>query len=220
MNEMGMCAYHSERAAVDRCANCGASVCAECRTEAAGQSICRRCDEAIRARIASELDSSTSSSGNPASATAAAAAAPLTEAAEGFPTGPVSNTPPPVGSAASAPPGYAVAPAPLTAGRIALGIALGLIVGLVSLVVWVLLVHAIPFNLSLFAIAMGWLIGFAVVKGCGQGGTVPAAIGGVLSLLFIVPGSLLTSGAWWFIVFCVGFGVYEGYSVPRRAGGQ
>lgn len=48
------CAYHPDRPAVAECAQCGQPICPDCAQTVAGKTVCTRCVESIRARVASE----------------------------------------------------------------------------------------------------------------------------------------------------------------------
>ncbi len=188
------CAYHPGRAAEAVCAECARPICAECRQTVADKTVCASCVAAIRARVAAEMTPPAPAVGVVNSWSPAAA--------------------PPVGTVFPA----AVGERP-SIPRLIAGAALGLLLGIVGVAVWVLAVALIKFDISLFAVGVGWLAGFGVVKGCGRGGAVPAIIGAVIALIATLSGAfLLTNGhPGLFQWFCVAVGVYEGYVVPRRA---
>ena len=121
-------------------------------------------------------------------------------------------------TAPAAPVAAAAISGPPSALRLLAGFALGAVLGLVGVVLWVLGVALFKgFNISLFAIGVGWLAGFGVLKGCGRGGIVPAILGAVLALAATLLGSYVTTGGFgWFTWLCVAIGVYEGYIQPRR----
>jgi len=187
------CAYHPGRAANAVCAECARPICDECRQTVADKTVCASCVAAIRARVAAEMTPPVS----------AAVVNPWSPSA----TAPLAGTVVPMeGGRPSIP-------------RLIAGAALGLLLGIVGVVVWVLAVGLIKTDISLFAVGVGWLAGFGVVKGCGRGGAVPAIIGAVIALIATLSGAfLLTKGhPGLFQWFCVAVGVYEGYVVPRRA---
>lgn len=184
------CAYHPNRPASDWCSQCDQPICAECRTQVAGKVVCRTCVEAIRSRISAEQ------------AAATTVAAPM----------------------------Y-VAPArtePVSGGRILLGILAGAGAGLLGTILWLVLGYFLPFNLSLFAVAIGWAVGQVIVRVGRTGGMAPAVAGGLISLVFIGIGLLLQGyildfakvglQGQIFVLFCLGFGVWEGFNIPMRSG--
>jgi len=186
------CAYHPGRAAHAVCAECARPLCDECRQTVADKTVCAQCVAAIRARVAAEMTPPVPAVVNPWSPSA---------------TAPLAGTVVPMeGGRPSVP-------------RLMAGAALGLLLGAVGVVVWVLAVALIKFDISLFAGGVGWLAGFGVVKGCGRGGAVPAIIGAAVALLATASGAFLVTNGHpgFFQLFCVAFGVYEGYVVPRRA---
>jgi hypothetical protein len=197
------CAYHPGRAAEAVCTQCARPICGECRKTVADKTVCAACVAAIRARVSAEMATPVSSAAPP-------------------PVG-VVNAWAPAGTDRVAPPVVGATP-PTGAGRLSVlraiaGVALGLLLSVVGVAAWLLLVSLIKFDISLFAIGVGWLAGFGVVKGCGRGGTIPAIIGAVIALAATLSGAyLLTNGNLGFFQwFCVAFGVYQGYVVPRRA---
>lgn len=205
------CAFHPDRPAVDACARREEPICAECRTMVAGKPVCRRCVEEVRQEVLREQE--TAPQGRMYVPPIAATSSNTEQQDNGaFPQMQRVAT--------------ATAAGPVSPLQLLAGIGLGLAAGLISTIAWVALVAAIKWNFSLFAVGVGWLIGFAVVKGTGRGGVAPAVVGGVLSLLFVGVGSWLTRsagdagiifGLGFFELFCIGFAVYEGVIIPLRA---
>lgn len=191
------CAYHPGRAAHAVCAECARPICDECRQTVADKTVCASCVAAIRARVAAEMTPP-------------------------VPAGVVNSWSPTAATSAAGPPTQTVVPMGVerpSISRLIAGAALGLLLGIVGVVVWVVAVALIKFDISLFAVGVGWLAGFGVVKGCGRGGAVPAILGAVIALAATLSGAFLLTGGHpgFFQWFCVAVGVYEGYVVPRRA---
>jgi hypothetical protein len=232
------CAYHPDRAAVDSCFQCQKAICAECREAVAGRSMCQNCIAEIRNRVVGQPAASAA----PVGATYAGAATPPPYPGAGatsvpplpsLGTDPATPPSPPYGygAAQSGVPGVAAAyrPAPpaLTGGRVFAGMALGFVVGLVTMILWVVLVVVTGFNIVFAAIGVGYATGWAVWKGCGQGGKTPSLIAGVLGLLFSLLGVLIThlpelvshTFRPWSIIFsllCVGYGTLQAYNAPQN----
>jgi tetratricopeptide (TPR) repeat protein len=117
---------------------------------------------------------------------------------------------------------------PLTAGRVALGFALGFLAGCVGMVLWYFISQALNMVGVIIAIGVGWLIGLATVKGCGQGGKTPARIAGGVTAFFLVPTCLflglvpLLGGSrdfWGLLVYglCLYFGIQRAYFTALTA---
>lgn len=162
------CAYHPERDARGACVECASPVCEECLVTVADRPLCRRCEEAIRRRVAAEID----------------AAAPAADQGEAAPPAPA-----PVAAASPADPGYAVpeaspadvAPEPPPA-RLLVGALLGIVVGLIGAFIYDKFVFYTNIQFGLVASFIGFAIGYAVLVGTGRGGLTPALVGALLAL--------------------------------------
>lgn len=80
---------------------------------------------------------------------------------------------------------------PLTAGKVALGVFLGFLAGCVGMTLWFFISRALNMVGVIIAMGVGWLIGLATAKGCGQGGRTTARIAGGVAAFFLVPTCLL-----------------------------
>lgn len=183
------CAYHAERNGLNTCAQCAKRLCGDCSQVVSGRPVCEPCVQAIRDR---------------ATSVQAAYAAPAASATDSVPNETLQK-----------------------AKSSGWGIAAGFGAGLVTTMLWIGLEMVLPFNLSLFAIAVGWITGAAIVFVGGQGGIVPAIAGGLFSLAFIA-GNLSLQGyfndfgslnprSMIFVVVCLAFGVWQGFSLPLNA---
>lgn len=167
-----ICAYHHDRNAADTCVECGKAICEECRTTVADKSVCRPCVENIRSRVAAEM--------NAPSSGGMTAAPP--QQGNVVPT-PAPSDAPGAGAVAAM---RAVPEEPLRLSRLLVGLALGLVVGLIGALIYDKFVFYTNIQFGLVASFIGFAVGFAVLMGVGRGGLVPALLGGALALLAMV----------------------------------
>ena len=151
------CFYHADQVASTACAQCAVPLCGQCAQNVAGKSVCRRCVEAIRARVASEM--------NPG----APAAQP----------GMAYN--PPGGSVPAQPMRASVSAASLSPTGLLLGGVYGALIGLVGAFVLGKIEFYSHLQVGYLNALVGYGCGFGVLLGCKRGGVVPAVLGGVLA---------------------------------------
>ena len=112
-------------------------------------------------------------------------------------------------------------------GRALLAIFLATLAAGIGVALWVTFIIVTKFNIAFIAIGIGWLTGFAAVKGYGQGGKTPAVIAAVVAGLFIGGWTLFDIllsvkgegglGASWSVIFnvlCLFWGVQRAYQTP------
>lgn len=155
------CFYHADQVASTTCAQCAVPLCGQCTQTVAGKSVCRRCVDAIRARVASEMSSS-------------APAAP----ASSFPQ-PGAYSPP--NSYVPAQSARAAAPAGLSTTGLLLGAVYGALIGIVGAFALGKIEFYSNFQIGYLNALVGYGCGFGVLLGCKRGGVVPAVLGGVLA---------------------------------------
>ncbi|MES2459518.1 MAG: hypothetical protein V4671_02985 [Armatimonadota bacterium] len=199
------CFYHADRPSVDTCTECRQPICSECQTTVAEKTVCRQCVSAIRERVAAEM------MGPGAMATLAA------------PVQPMEASSPLIAESGVYQPYIPPVPAHTKAmgfKHVFGGFGLGFMAGLFGLVAWVAFVSFAKFNVSLFAIALGWLIGIATTKGAGgRGGNVVAIMSALLAFFFCGIGFVLFLGEaqawnWIFGLLCFFFGIQQAYKTP------
>lgn len=201
------CVNHADRPATTRCNHCQSPLCAACTFIFQGKEVCATDNAALR--------SGTATAPAPMPAYAQSSFAPASPSPSSMANAVGAYVPPPQLAATLAP-----GQGGLTFGGVFAGIGLGFVIGLVATIAWIAIIAAIHFNIGYFAAGIGWAIGWGVVTGCKQGGTVPAIISGVLSLLFIGIGSVIVYNGMpsiigWVILV---IGVYGGFKMPMRAG--
>ena len=184
---MPICAYHPDRTAAERCAECGRDICGECTDNVAGKAVCIHCVANIRSRVAAEM----------------ANAAPAVQSSQAYGSEPPPSgfaTPDPYTGGASAAgaayqmPNPVVQEAPNPA-RLLLGIVLGALFGAIGAFLWKTVAYYAKFELAYLNILVGCAAGFGVVTGSGRQGIVPAILGAILGFCSMMFGYYLLLNA-------------------------
>lgn len=167
------CYYHPDTPSTAQCVQCGMPICPLDTEMVAGKAVCKNCVAAVRARVEREMAS------HPAPAPAGNA-------------GYGNASPAPQGQPWNAPGDYSAPVSAVEPGRVAMGIGVAFVIGLIAAIVIEKISMVSPIMIAYVYVLMGYGIGYGLHRLTGEGGPKMAGIAvGIMVVCLVISHLLL-----------------------------